>query len=280
MATNSRRFGIWRIRVATFFLCGAWTGGVADNVEGLEGAEVSFQCQHQYASQSTKYLCRDPCKTQQDIVAQVQPGKRATKGKLCLDDAGNGVFNVTFKQLQLSDSGTYWCAVERLGFDTYIEMKLQVKAVGVHPAVGDHTTTSVLIRSITYWTTYTSAQTTPEMDLGANWPTAALWYGIAGAGAVLFTLVVAGTFRKCRSQVKPQAVISNSADNVVDEEENVYVNTREELRSMKRNPAQTFSDGHQSNLDPPTHPIYANVINTKYSAGSTCLAAKVQHLYT
>ncbi|XP_061843775.2 CMRF35-like molecule 8 isoform X1 [Nerophis lumbriciformis] len=279
MATNSRRFGIWRIRVIIFFLCaGAWTGGVAVNVKGLEGAEVSFQCQHQYASQSTKYLCRAPCKTQQHIVARVQPGKKATQGKLCLEDAGNGVFNVTFKQLRLSDSGTYWCGVERLGLDTYIEVKLQVKAVGVHPAVGDHATTSVPIRSITYWTTSTSAQTTPEMDLGANWPTAAFWYGITGAGAVLFTLVVAGTFRKCRSRVKPQAFISNSADNVVDEEENVYVNTKEP-RSIKRNPAQTFSDGHQSHLDSPTHPIYANVIKTKYSAGSTCSAAKVQHLY-
>ncbi|XP_061736222.1 CMRF35-like molecule 5 isoform X4 [Nerophis ophidion] len=166
MAANSRRFGVWRIRVVTFFLCaGVWTGGVAVNVEGLEGAEVSFQCDHNNASWKKKYFCRDPCENE-DILAKVKPGERATRGKLRLEDAGNGVFSVTFKQLQLSDSGTYWCAVDRPGFDTFIEVKLQVKAVEVH------TTTSVPIRSTTYWTTtYTSTQTTPEMDLGANWPT-------------------------------------------------------------------------------------------------------------
>ncbi|XP_061736225.1 CMRF35-like molecule 8 isoform X2 [Nerophis ophidion] len=192
MAAN---FGVWRIRVVTFFLCGVWTGGVAVNVEGLEGAEVSFQCQHQLASGATKYLCRDPCKNE-DILAKVKPGERATRGKLRLEDAGNGVFSVTFKQLQLSDSGTYWCAVDRPVLDTYIEVKLQVKAVEVH------TTTSVPIRSTTYWTTtFTSTQTTPEMDLCANWLTVKPLF--IGASLALIVLILAVViFIYCISDTK------------------------------------------------------------------------------
>uniref|UniRef100_A0A3B4XNR8 Immunoglobulin V-set domain-containing protein n=1 Tax=Seriola lalandi dorsalis TaxID=1841481 RepID=A0A3B4XNR8_SERLL len=46
---------------------------------------------------------------------------------ITLADSGNRVFTVTFHQLQLSDSGKYWCGVDRPGFDTYTEVILTVK---------------------------------------------------------------------------------------------------------------------------------------------------------
>uniref|UniRef100_A0A8P4KNR9 Immunoglobulin V-set domain-containing protein n=1 Tax=Dicentrarchus labrax TaxID=13489 RepID=A0A8P4KNR9_DICLA len=49
----------------------------------------------------------------------VGSGKRAESGRITLVDLGNGAFTVTFSQLQMSDSGRYWCGVDRPGFDTF-----------------------------------------------------------------------------------------------------------------------------------------------------------------
>uniref|UniRef100_A0A4W6DHF4 Immunoglobulin domain-containing protein n=1 Tax=Lates calcarifer TaxID=8187 RepID=A0A4W6DHF4_LATCA len=97
------------------------------NVEGFEGGEVSFQSSHRLAWKYNKYLCRDPCKETEDILATVKSGKRVESGRITLVDSGDGVFNVTFSQLRLSDSGKYWCGVDRPGFDTFTAVTLTVK---------------------------------------------------------------------------------------------------------------------------------------------------------
>lgn len=105
----------------------AWTEGASINMQGFERGNVSFQCSHGLAGKHNKYICKDQCKTSQDVLVTVKPGLRAQSGRITLVDLGDGVFTVTFSRLQLSDSGTYWCAVERPGFDTYIEVHLSVK---------------------------------------------------------------------------------------------------------------------------------------------------------
>ncbi|XP_051983059.1 CMRF35-like molecule 1 [Xyrauchen texanus] len=57
-------------------------------------------------------------------------------GQLCgevfdlnLKDFGNGDFTVTISELQESDSGLYWCAVERSVKDTYNEVNLKISKV-------------------------------------------------------------------------------------------------------------------------------------------------------
>uniref|UniRef100_A0A8C2WKN9 Immunoglobulin domain-containing protein n=1 Tax=Cyclopterus lumpus TaxID=8103 RepID=A0A8C2WKN9_CYCLU len=97
-------------------------GRACTKVEGFEGGEVSFQCSHRYAWNNNKYLCKDPCKDRQDVLATVQNG-----GRITLVDSGDGVFIVTFSHLQLSDMGRYWCAVERFGFDTFTEVQVTVQ---------------------------------------------------------------------------------------------------------------------------------------------------------
>lgn len=104
-----------------------WTVGASINVEGFERGEVSFQCQHKFARKNHKYLCKDPCKVSDDILVTVESGRRAESGDITLVDSGDGAFTVTFSQLQLSDSGIYWCGVDRPGFDTYTEVQLTVK---------------------------------------------------------------------------------------------------------------------------------------------------------
>lgn len=104
-----------------------WTEGTSINVMGFERGKVSFQCSHRLAWRNFKYLCKDPCKQDTDMLATVKSGRRVESGRITLVDLGNGVFTVTFSQLQLSDSGKYWCAVDRPGFDTFTAVYLTVK---------------------------------------------------------------------------------------------------------------------------------------------------------
>lgn len=104
-----------------------WTKGESINIQGFERGEVSFHCLHRHAQKNNKYLCKDPCKTSKDVLVSVESGLRAESGRITLVDLGDGVFIVTFSQLQLSDSGRYWCAVDRIGVDTFIAVHLTVK---------------------------------------------------------------------------------------------------------------------------------------------------------
>uniref|UniRef100_A0A3Q4M3Y9 Immunoglobulin domain-containing protein n=1 Tax=Neolamprologus brichardi TaxID=32507 RepID=A0A3Q4M3Y9_NEOBR len=106
---------------------GEVTEGVKQLLEGFEGRNVSFQCSHKIASNSNKYFCKDPCKGEGEKLVTVEPSRRAESGRIALVDSGDGSFTVTFSHLQLSDSQKYWCAVDRLGLDTYTEVQLAVK---------------------------------------------------------------------------------------------------------------------------------------------------------
>uniref|UniRef100_A0A3Q4C0B5 Immunoglobulin domain-containing protein n=1 Tax=Mola mola TaxID=94237 RepID=A0A3Q4C0B5_MOLML len=97
------------------------------NVQGLERGEVQFHCSHTLAWYNQKYLCKDPCKTGEDVLLTVQSGQVVESGRITLVDLGDGHSSVTFSQLRLSDSGRYWCGVDRLGFDTFTEIYLTVK---------------------------------------------------------------------------------------------------------------------------------------------------------
>lgn len=94
---------------------------------GFEGEKLSFQCSHRLASKNNKYFCNYPCKTTKDKLVTVESGGRAEAENITLEDRGDGVFSVTFNQLHLSDTGGYFCGVDRPGFDTYTSVHLTVK---------------------------------------------------------------------------------------------------------------------------------------------------------
>lgn len=107
-------------------LTAMWTVEAAITVEGFERGEVSFGCSHALASRNHKYLCKDPCTESAHKMITVKSGERQQEGRISLVDSGDGVISVTFTQLQKSDSGRYWCGVDRPGVDSYHEVHLTV----------------------------------------------------------------------------------------------------------------------------------------------------------
>nr|XP_055062393.1 putative adhesion G protein-coupled receptor E4P [Misgurnus anguillicaudatus] len=70
-----------------------------------EGAQVTITCTHGWASNNNKYFCRDPCNDEDILVSS----DRSPNSRFRLKDFGTGKFTVTITDIQVSDSGIYWC---------------------------------------------------------------------------------------------------------------------------------------------------------------------------
>nr|XP_020483282.1 CMRF35-like molecule 1 [Labrus bergylta] len=195
-----------------------WKVGADITAEGFERGEVSFNCSHRNAWSNNKYLCKNSCKGRGDILVTVKSGRSEGSERIALKDSGNGVLTVTFRWLQLTDSGKYWCAVKRLGFDTYIAVYLTVKR-----AVVNETTTVKPGLFNTYQTTYNSTQQTSGIDMNIstasncttggeqNSSTGTVLFCTVGGVVMITILVLAVWLRKRRKGSKHQPqVCSNS----------------------------------------------------------------------
>ncbi|XP_073763451.1 uncharacterized protein isoform X1 [Danio rerio] len=92
------------------------------STQGYKGRNITITCSHKWASDNIKYFCRDPCKDTTEVLVK---SDQSPKGRYTLKDTGD-VFTVTITNLQESDSGVYWCGVERVGLDTYNKVTLTV----------------------------------------------------------------------------------------------------------------------------------------------------------
>ncbi|XP_053471980.1 CMRF35-like molecule 1 isoform X2 [Ictalurus furcatus] len=110
------------------------TSGIKMNE--YEGQSVTIECSHVWANGNRKYFCKDPCKEEKDVVADsVKP----LHVRYQIQDRGN-VFTVTIADLKKTDSGKYWCAVDRMFGDTYTEVSLTVlEALPSSPSLSTRT---------------------------------------------------------------------------------------------------------------------------------------------
>ncbi|XP_048869040.1 CMRF35-like molecule 5 isoform X2 [Brienomyrus brachyistius] len=139
-----------KLLVVTFCLCsaGCWVVSGVITVSGYERQSVTIRCSHGNAGTNLKYFCGSECTRYEDILVKTEnnhPNK--TNGRFTLHDHGSGTFNVTITGLRMTDTGIYWCGVERTGADTYTEVHLTV--------IEAPTTTTTT-------TTTTTPQTTPS----------------------------------------------------------------------------------------------------------------------
>uniref|UniRef100_A0AAZ3RTX8 Immunoglobulin domain-containing protein n=1 Tax=Oncorhynchus tshawytscha TaxID=74940 RepID=A0AAZ3RTX8_ONCTS len=89
------------------------------------GGQVTVGCSFTLAGNNNKYFCKGTC-SGGDILVETNGSKNVSQGRYSIEDKGDGVFYVTIKNLRKSDSGTYWCGVERSIKDTYQEEHLTV----------------------------------------------------------------------------------------------------------------------------------------------------------
>ncbi|XP_028977723.2 CMRF35-like molecule 1 isoform X2 [Esox lucius] len=96
-------------------------------VIGVVGGRVIIKCSYTLAETSIKYFCKGICLTESGILIQTQDSENCTeKGRYSIFDFRNGVFAVTIKDLKKSDSGTYWCRVDRIFEYTFQQVKLSI----------------------------------------------------------------------------------------------------------------------------------------------------------
>lgn len=94
-------------------------------VKGTENKQINITCSHSWATTNVKYFCMLECAGKDVLIRSVGTGRTAKKGRYSLYDRGPQ-FTVSIERLMKSDEGHYWCGVERLGLDTYQEVRLKV----------------------------------------------------------------------------------------------------------------------------------------------------------
>lgn len=102
----------------------------ANTVTGVLGEDITILCSHHNAFYNYKYFCTASCK-HKDILIGSGKKKAESNGKYNISDEGN-IFYVTISQLTEDDAGIYWCGVDRIGFDTYVQIDLRVVEGELH----------------------------------------------------------------------------------------------------------------------------------------------------
>ncbi|XP_053713485.1 CMRF35-like molecule 5 [Synchiropus splendidus] len=89
---------------------------------GKEGEDITITCSHSNAYGNTKYFCRGECDYKDILITSEGPNT----AKYHITDRGND-FDVTIYNLEVKDSGLYWCGIDRVGVDTYTRVDLTVE---------------------------------------------------------------------------------------------------------------------------------------------------------
>uniref|UniRef100_A0A3B4XVV7 Immunoglobulin domain-containing protein n=1 Tax=Seriola lalandi dorsalis TaxID=1841481 RepID=A0A3B4XVV7_SERLL len=111
------------------------------SLTGVLHKDITIECSHGNAFSNIKYFCKGACNNE-DVLITSREQNKDSWSKYSIKDEGNTFF-VTISRLTEDDAGTYWCGIERVGFDTYNEVILTViktstntqTAALLHPAL-------------------------------------------------------------------------------------------------------------------------------------------------
>ncbi|XP_072240056.1 uncharacterized protein [Leuresthes tenuis] len=133
---------------------------------GRVGETVQVECSNfetwNSVRKNIKYLCNAPCTTDKHIIVKAAFQKTERKDRIQITNRGDALL-VTFTDLKMSDSKKYYCGVERLGWDSFEEVDLQVIDAGPKTIVE----TVKVISTVTYGAPVTST-TSSRLDIPAD----------------------------------------------------------------------------------------------------------------
>uniref|UniRef100_A0A8C4RYR8 Immunoglobulin V-set domain-containing protein n=1 Tax=Erpetoichthys calabaricus TaxID=27687 RepID=A0A8C4RYR8_ERPCA len=102
-------------------------------VHGIVGGREKLQvvCEYNYRYKlHNKYFCRHPCNSDNDVlVLSSKPETLVTRGRFHLFDySSNCNIRVTVDNVQLTDTGTYYCGIEvSLRLDRFTQVFIKVE---------------------------------------------------------------------------------------------------------------------------------------------------------
>ncbi|XP_074540652.1 uncharacterized protein LOC141801500 [Halichoeres trimaculatus] len=99
------------------------------NRNAPEGTTITIICSDwkasTYVKDNVKYFCRSPCSKDKHIIVKADYQKTERKNRIEITNSEHGLF-VTISNLQESDSGKYYCGVDRFGYDVLLEVNVKV----------------------------------------------------------------------------------------------------------------------------------------------------------
>ncbi|XP_055762529.1 CMRF35-like molecule 3, partial [Salvelinus fontinalis] len=250
--------------------------------EVVVGGQVMFGCSFTWAGTNNKYFCNGTC-SDEDILVETKGSKTVTQGRYSIEDKGD-VFYVTIKDLMKTDSGTYWCGVERYGPDTYQEVHLTVTDAPPTPKPSTVTSRPHVSTTLPSFSTTSSDLSTtflPSGDISVGPSQRAglmVWTSIGLVAKVtVLGLVLLLFYRQRRGTRRtPPPVSSNTQPDPTGEVDCVYEEIREADRHTDTLPvvissvystvnSPTNSATYRTGQDPTTYP--AGQASTTHPAG-------------
>ncbi|XP_056588730.1 CMRF35-like molecule 5 isoform X4 [Triplophysa dalaica] len=156
------------------------------DIHGHEGKHVTVECVHGHASTNKKYSCKDPCNDDDVLVSS----DRSPNKRFSLKDFGNSTFTVTITDLQESDSGIYWCGVNRsAALDTYLQITLRINKADTHMTLRT-TTSSTTVTTSDSQTSKSRSFTPAPNDITTSFTGLLMVFIMGPAGLLTFGLVL------------------------------------------------------------------------------------------
>ncbi|XP_067260247.1 uncharacterized protein [Chanodichthys erythropterus] len=233
--------------------------GASDEIKiyGYSGKHIIISCSYNWASTNIKYFCRDPC-GYRDILVK---SDRSPKARYTIKDSRTGIFTVTITDLQGSDSGIYWCGVERVGIDTYQKVNLKVYKDLSESTTGPHKVikTSTDLHTNTPVARSETLSTTASPDAASLKITVYILYAVGGS-VITVIIFVAGLVavhlyrKKVKTSASSVMPVNKHNENRNEQEECVYENEHPNTdKSTQMKALKTEVPKSQRNL------VYENV---------------------
>ncbi|XP_059184719.1 CMRF35-like molecule 9 [Centropristis striata] len=135
-------------------------------INGRVGERVHFTCSgwdvRTNVKKNDKYFCYSPCTEDKHIITKAAFKRTTYKGRVELFNSGESL-SVTFKNLHESDSGTYYCGVDRWGTDSFITVN--IKVTDAKSSSPKATPKPLIVSTLSFSAPYSSTTSSDSSDI-------------------------------------------------------------------------------------------------------------------